>query len=244
MATSSSSALRSALITVAVFLVPPMTMGFTTNDGTPALSLALAEPPSEEVYVDFLLDGLDDSTDDTPEPSDPEDDDATPGDAGPTDRAEAAQPGPAARPDVPSGSPTHAPRPEERTRSRGTGKRKRCQDTDPRIAQDTDTAWAVERSLIEEVTGSIKAINELGYAKRHHTEEGPVDGFRVNGIKCGSPLHAGGLRNGDVIHSVNGQRVTTWPKAILLYRKLRKQEAFTVHVTRKGQPVQLHYRVT
>ena len=245
MATTSGSALRSAIITVAVFLGTPLTLSMTDNTQAPGLSIALAEPAQEPVFFDLALDEPEDAVDEVDESGSPEADEE---DTGPGEDSEA---GPDSGPDVPQllatdhGTPIHTPRPEarERTRPVGKKKRRRCEDPDPRIEQATDTQWAVERSLVDEVTRSIKAINKLGYAQRHRTDEGSVDGFRVGGIKCGSPLYAGGLRNGDVIHSVNGQRVTTWPKAILLYRKLRKQEAFTVRVTRKGRPLSLHYQV-
>jgi S1-C subfamily serine protease len=44
-----------------------------------------------------------------------------------------------------------------------------------------------------------------------------------------------GVRNGDVIQVVNGQKLTSVQKAYQVYRKARVQSSFTIHLLRGGR---------
>ncbi len=120
---------------------------------------------------------------------------------------------------------------------------KRCLEPDTRIVNLDATEWQVERSILAEYTKSIPALNTLGWVSRHEGDDGRVDGLIVRGIKCGSPLHAGGLRSGDVVQRVNGKQVKSLLGGVALYAKQHKRELFVVEVERKGQPLSLVYRV-
>ena len=78
-----------------------------------------------------------------------------------------------------------------------------------------------------------------------YREEGDIVGFRVRRIKCGSVLHQAGIRNGDVVRSINGRPVTTIPQALSAYRKLRRKRKLEVELTRRsGEAVSLRYKLT
>ena len=122
--------------------------------------------------------------------------------------------------------------------------RRKCDDPTQAIAQTSDSSWSVERDLVEYYTSSMSALRELGWVKRHRGTDGKADGFMVRGIRCGSPLHQAGFRNGDVIHEVNGKKVTSVPQVITAYRKLKKKDAVRVRLSRKGAGMKLTYRIS
>jgi type II secretory pathway component PulC len=88
-----------------------------------------------------------------------------------------------------------------------------------------------------------KRLNELGWVSRHSTDDGKVDGFRLGGVRCGNDLHEAGLRSGDVVHSVNGKKVSSIPQALLAYGALRRASELRVEITRKGTRRTLVYLI-
>lgn len=53
-------------------------------------------------------------------------------------------------------------------------------------------------------------------------------------------LRQGGLRNGDVITSVNGRRVTSIPAAVATYLALRNDRVIKVEITGKNGKKRVH----
>jgi len=69
---------------------------------------------------------------------------------------------------------------------------------------------------------------------RRAAEGGP--GARLDGIAPGSLLDALGLRNGDVVRSVNGLDVSTAEAALPAYARLRAARHFVLALERDGRP--------
>ncbi len=103
--------------------------------------------------------------------------------------------------------------------------------------------WEVERSLVRTYSRDIGRLYSLGAAHRHTGADGAPDGYRLTKVGCASPLHAAGLKRGDVLHSVNGQPVTTSAEVVKAYAKHRKARRLEVEITRRGRPMTLHYEV-
>lgn len=76
---------------------------------------------------------------------------------------------------------------------------------------------------------------------RRSAEGGP--GARLDGIAPGSLLDALGLRNGDVVRSVNGLDVSTAEAALPAYARLRSARHFVLALERDGQPTTIDVAV-
>jgi len=76
-----------------------------------------------------------------------------------------------------------------------------------------------------------------------HTRNGKKAGFRVVNIQKGSVFEDLGIREGDVIQSVNGTPIRTPRQALTAYRALKSSDSFRVDVLREGQPVTLSFSV-
>lgn len=103
--------------------------------------------------------------------------------------------------------------------------------------------WEVERSLVKSYTRDIDGLYSLGAARSHTGSDGEPDGYRLTKVGCKSPLHAAGLKRGDVVHSVNGQPVTTSAQVVKAYAKHHKSRRLRVEITRGGQSMTLRYKV-
>ncbi len=129
-------------------------------------------------------------------------------------------------------------------RTKSPGKRRRaCLEPVAGISETGAWRYDVERDLVSSYTNNLRQASRLAVTSWHRTD-GEIDGFRVKRVRCGSPLHQLGFRNGDVIHSVNGRPVTSTVQALTAFRRLRKNDVLNVKVTAwKGQRKTLRFRL-
>ena len=80
---------------------------------------------------------------------------------------------------------------------------------------------------------------KLGRFLLHRDPEGVYDGYRVSAVRRGSLLDRAGVKNGDIIHAVGGNPVTSMEEAMQAYTALKNHPAATVDldVTRRGEKV-------
>jgi hypothetical protein len=122
--------------------------------------------------------------------------------------------------------------------------RRSCAPDNPQIAVRGDRDRVVERDLVDHYTGDLAALNRLGYVKKHVAEDGKKsDGLLVRGIRCGNDLHELGIRNNDIVHSVNGKKVRNLVQAIAVYMQLRGKKDFEVEITRGGKRLTMRYEL-
>jgi hypothetical protein len=121
-------------------------------------------------------------------------------------------------------------------------KKKKCLADNPDIERVDSATYAVERSVIKYYGGHLRELNRLGYAAMYKVD-GKSTGFVVRGIQCGNDLHQAGIRNGDVIHAVNGKQVTNIPQALAAYATMKGKDELTVSMTRKGAARDIVYRL-
>lgn len=119
-----------------------------------------------------------------------------------------------------------------------------CMDHTDAIVKVSSNKWTVERSFLEALASDRDAASRLAVLTWNNSTNGKVDGFKVRRVRCGSPLHQAGFRNGDVVHGVNGHKVTSIAEAIWTYGQVRKDKQLKVNLTRKdGSSAKLRYTV-
>jgi type II secretion system protein C len=111
------------------------------------------------------------------------------------------------------------------------------------ITELGENRYAIERSLIDKYLGDMDALSRMARAIPHRGSDGEIDGYRLSGIRRSSPLSQLGIRNGDVIHAVNGSPLTSMPDAMNAYQSLQSQSSFNFDVTRRGQRQTMEYQV-
>ena len=131
-----------------------------------------------------------------------------------------------------------------RPTSRPKGRRCESDRSNPKIERRARGSFVVEKDLITWYITHLGALNSLGWSSKHEGPDGRSDGMRIGGVKCGNDLHLAGIRSGDVVHRVNGHDVRSIPQAIMVYRKVRKDDRIRVELTRRGKPVTLTYRLS
>ena len=143
-------------------------------------------------------------------------------------------------------APRIASAPPEKPAAKGKkgSKKRACEDGTPGIAKVEGGLYAVEREIVDAYAKKPATLGALGWVSRHEGEDGKADGFALGGIRCGNDLHEAGLRNGDVVHSVNGKPLTSVPQALWAYTTQRKKDELQLQITRNGRERILTYKMS
>ena len=70
-------------------------------------------------------------------------------------------------------------------------------------------------------------------------QDGEPDGFKLYAMRRSSPFAALGFANGDTVHRINGEALTSMDRALEIYAKLRDATRLEVELTRRGRPTTL-----
>lgn len=115
------------------------------------------------------------------------------------------------------------------------------------IEQVSETEFNVDKSVIESNLNDLEGLSRLGRALLHRGPDGEYDGYRLSAIRRGTLADQLGIRNGDIIHSVNGTALNSVQGAMEAFQGLTggmsPGSGFKFEVTRRGQPVTLNYNV-
>jgi type II secretory pathway component PulC len=105
--------------------------------------------------------------------------------------------------------------------------------------------YRVARSLVDAVAndpGSVGAASTR--INPEFNDSGETIGLRITGIGRSSALRQAGLRNGDVIVTVNWQAVNSPQRGIAVYQRLSTSSSVSVEVLRRGETRRLRVEVT
>jgi len=105
------------------------------------------------------------------------------------------------------------------------------------------TKFQVERSAIDKFLSNDDQFLYGARMTPRRNSAGDVAGFRVAGIRRGSLLSALGIQNGDVLHAINGQTLTSMREAVTAFRSLSRLSHFTFEITHRGQKQTLEYEI-
>ncbi len=110
------------------------------------------------------------------------------------------------------------------------------------VTKLSDTKFLVDRSFLEKQLGNVETLASQIRASPK-TEDGQIVGFRLSAIRKGSVFDKLGIKNGDVVHNVNGQALTSMETAMGVYGSLQNERGFNFEVTRRNQKMTIEYEV-
>jgi hypothetical protein len=142
--------------------------------------------------------------------------------------------------------PAHTPESAAPAGTAGNGGNRRCAQPEapsPYLHTMKNGNMAVDRDLLSYYSKHVSAMSDLGFVASHEGRDGHNDGFRVGGMSCNNVLQQAGLKNGDVVHSINGKHVNNLVQALGVYLALRDETRIELEITRKGHAETLVYRL-
>lgn len=106
-----------------------------------------------------------------------------------------------------------------------------------------DGKFQVDKSFLDGALANVETLATQVRAVPHKDADGNVDGFRLSAIRKGTLFEKLGVKNGDVIHAVNGSPLTSAESAMNVYKSLSGESHFNFEITRRNQRQTLDYEV-
>ncbi|PRQ08334.1 type II secretion system protein GspC [Enhygromyxa salina] len=106
------------------------------------------------------------------------------------------------------------------------------------ISCDSDfNSCTVDKAFVEKLLANPAQLTKQARIVPA-VRDGETKGYKFYGIRPGSLPKLLGMKNGDLLTSVNGQQLESLDQAMDLYTKLRRASHLSVTIERKGQQVQ------
>jgi general secretion pathway protein C len=102
---------------------------------------------------------------------------------------------------------------------------------------------SLRRNMINDAMKDVSKLMTEIKISPHMGEDGQPSGLAVSDIKPNSIFRRMGLRNGDVLKSVDGQDIRTVDDALKLYESMKSAESLAVQIQRRGRDRTIEYHI-
>ena len=110
------------------------------------------------------------------------------------------------------------------------------------IEKVSDTQFNIQRSVVDKVLANQGSLMKTARVIPHE-EDGRVVGMRLYGIRRNSLLGRLGVRNGDMLRTINGFDMTSPDSALEAYTRLRTADSLTLAIKRQNKDMTIQYRI-
>ena len=100
----------------------------------------------------------------------------------------------------------------------------------------------IDKKVVDGWVNNLPHVLTQARAVPYFKAGNPI-GMRFFAVKKGSPFHQIGLKNGDILQEVNGERVADPTRALKLFSVLKEQKELKLKVLRSNKIVELSYHV-
>lgn len=110
------------------------------------------------------------------------------------------------------------------------------------IEKISDTKFKIDRSMVDKVLANQGAIMKAARVIPHE-ENGRIVGVKLYGIRRTSLLGRLGIRNGDMLRTINGFDMTSPDSALEAYTRLRTADALSLALKRQNNEMTIEYDI-
>lgn len=100
----------------------------------------------------------------------------------------------------------------------------------------------VNRSLVNYYSTNMKEIDK-NIGLDDFREDGRLSGFRVSFVRSGTPFAKLGLKRGDIIKSINGEKMDSYSAALNIYNHIKSIDNLTLVIERRNKEMELEYEI-
>jgi general secretion pathway protein C len=112
--------------------------------------------------------------------------------------------------------------------------------TSPMVEKVSASSYEISREdLMKNIQNMSQFMTQLRV--RPHFQDGQPAGFLISDIRPGSLVEQMGLRNGDIIKSINGQSISRPDELFQAYQKLQNESMVQLEIERKGETQSFSY---
>lgn len=114
---------------------------------------------------------------------------------------------------------------------------------DEAVKNRGNNQYEIQKDALDAVLKDQRKLREQAPTVAPFYRDGKPAGFRLNGVRSDSIFSSLGIRNGDVITSVNGQTIDSPQRAMQLYEGLSQRGTIKMIIERGGRPVTITYDI-
>ena len=111
------------------------------------------------------------------------------------------------------------------------------------VKKDGETKFTIDQETFDKILENPDKLAGQIRAVPHTDDSGKVDGYRLSGIRRSSLFRKLGIKNGDVVHSVNGNDLTSMSSALSAFESLQNERNFNFEVTSRKKKKTYEYEV-
>lgn len=102
---------------------------------------------------------------------------------------------------------------------------------------------SLRRSMITDAMQDVSKLMTEIKISPHLGQDGQPSGLAVSNIKPNSIFRRMGLRNGDVLKSIDGQDIRTVDDALRLYESMKSADSISLQIQRRGRDRNIEYNI-
>lgn len=110
------------------------------------------------------------------------------------------------------------------------------------IEKISDTKFNIQRSMVDKVLANQGSIMKAARVIPHE-EDGRIVGMKLYGIRRTSLLGKLGVRNGDMLRTINGFDMTSPDTALEAYSRLRTADQLSLALKRQNKEMTIEYNI-
>lgn len=114
---------------------------------------------------------------------------------------------------------------------------------DEGVTKSGDNKFIVDRSVVEQALENPEGLARQVRVSPHKGADGEIDGYRLSGIRRNSTLDKLQIKNGDIVHSVNGKELTSTSAALDAYNSMSSSSSFSFDITRRNKRQTMDYEI-
>jgi general secretion pathway protein C len=111
------------------------------------------------------------------------------------------------------------------------------------IEKDGENKFIVDEATFNKALENPEKLANSIRAVPHKDSDGKIDGYRLSGVRRSSLFNKLGIRNGDVVHTVNGHELTSMQTAMEAYQSLQNERNFNFEISRRNKRQTFEYEV-
>lgn len=110
------------------------------------------------------------------------------------------------------------------------------------ISISSDRVTVSRRGLLNQAGDILNLVPALKFRPYYQADK--VCGLMIEGVSADSLIAAAGIRNRDVLRTVNDQRIDSYQKALQVLSKVRNKSEISVDLLRDGKVKNLSYHIS
>ena len=126
--------------------------------------------------------------------------------------------------------------------ARGSSSNSDSEDADG-IQKDGENQYVVPQSVLDNALEDLDKLANQVRVRPHRDSDGNVDGYRLSAIRRGTLLDKLGIKNGDIVHEVNGYPLNSSSGSMTAFQSLQSESSFQFDISRRNNRRTIKYDV-